>query len=227
LLTDSLGQTVVGSTAWLRWGRGVSHTIWTGTVRGYHADSIHLPYLLDPMFERYGPGARVWLSEVGAPAYEDSVRISSHSWTALDEWQRPEWVDRQADVRVRLRFALLAAGASQPGTELAARLRTLSLRDLTAAAHQVDQICSDSRRGGRLPQATCLAAMAVRSADPSASHVARTMDLVSRHYPVYSWYAAMAAACASADLAETADAAVRWECRSVPQPVRIAEGALV
>jgi hypothetical protein len=227
LLTDSLGQTPVGGSTWLRWGRGVSHIVWNAVIHGYRTDSVHLPYLMDPMFERHGAGARLWLAEAGEPSFEDSLRVAAHSWTAMDEWNRPVWVDSKADRRVRLRFALLAAGAVHPSPSLGARLRTMSLEDPPAAVAQIERICADSRRLGRLPQAVCLAAMAVRAAWPEPDSFAHTMDVVSRHYPVYAWYAAMAAATACTNLQETAEEAVRWECRRAGIAAPVAEAVLV
>jgi hypothetical protein len=218
LLTDRLAQTAAGGSLWLRWGRGIHHTVWTTPIRGYHTRSVHLPYLLDPMFERYGPGARLWLAEAGDPAFEDAVRMASHHWTTREEWPQPKWVGGEADVRVRLRFALRAAGAGHPAASVADRLMTLSLEDLPSAAHQVEFACAEGRRLGRLPHALCLAAMAVRSAVPDTGDGVRTMDLVSRHYPVYAWYAAMAGACSAADLSATAEAAVRGEVRLAVPP---------
>jgi hypothetical protein len=226
LLTDALGQTPLKGATWLRWGRGVTHTVWTCAIRGYHSDSVHLPYLMDPMFERYGRRARLWLSDVGDPHNEDSVRLSSHRWTTLDEWERPLWVDSEWESRVRLRFALLAAAAAHADPTMGLRLRMVSLRDLVPAARQVEQICLDSRREGRTPQTTSLAAMALRSTLAVPHTAAHAMDLVSRHYPVHAWYAAMAAACACVNLSDLADAAVRCECRGAAVPVRIAEEIL-
>ena len=81
LLTDSLGE---GVSNW-RWGRGVTHTLWPAAICGYCTESAHLPYLLDPLYERYGPGAKLWLSEIGQPRHEDSVRVSSNTWTRISQ----------------------------------------------------------------------------------------------------------------------------------------------
>jgi hypothetical protein len=226
LLTDALGQTPLKGATWLRWGHGVTHAVWTNSIRGYHTDSVHLPYLMDPMFERYGRRARLWLSEVGDPHSEDAVRIASHSWTTVDEWERPLWVDSEFEARVRLRFALMAAAAAHSDPVVGARLRTVSLKDLVSASWQVEQICTDSRGAGRMSQTTSLAAMALRSVQAAPHTAAYMMDLVSRHYPVHAWYAAMAAACACVNLSDLADAAVRWEYRGAAAPVRIAEEIL-
>ena len=180
---------------------------WTVAIRGYHTDSADLPYLLDPMFERLGSGARLWLSEVGQPHFEDAIRVASNEWTAVEEWRRPAWVGGPAEVRVRLRFALIAAAHACPDPVEAAHLRTISLADLAKAAARLEHL------DGGAPHAVALAAMAVRSAAPAAGSVAGVMDLVSRRYPIYAWYAAMAAACAATDLTAAAEAAVHCESR--------------
>jgi hypothetical protein len=215
LLTDAMGQTTLGGASWLRWGRSVTHTVWAGSIAGYCCDSVHLPCLMDPVYERYGATARLWLSEVHDVRAADPVRVASHSWTVLDEWERPTWVDGPLAMKVRLRFGLLAAAAAHPNPETAARIRTTSLREICVAGSQMERVCAESRRHGRVPQATCLAAMAVRSAAALKGGTPELADLVSRHYPVYAWYAAMAAACACVDLSELADEAVRWETQAI------------
>ena len=227
MLTDALAQTPAGGVARFKWGRGVTHTAWGPGFYGYSTDSTHLPFLLDPLYERYGSRARLWLSEVGEPHSEESVRISSNAWTTLDEWQRPAWVGAEAEMRVRLRFALLAAAAVLPRAEQAARLRAVSLDNIPVAARQAQQICSESREGGGVPQCLCLAAMAVRSAAALLTGDMYLIDLVARHCPVYTWYAGMAAVCSYADLSAVADEAARWECLEVRAPARAAEVAVV
>ncbi len=213
LLTDPLGETCADGGARLRWGRGINHGVRTSAIHGYRTDSVHLPYLLDPVFERYGPRARLWLSDIGEPCFEDTVRVASRTWTTLDEWRWPEWVESPAEVRVRLRFALLAVGGTHPSPKAGARLRTLSLANLPAAARRLEEIGA----GGL--QAVSLAAMAVRSAAPAEGSAARLMDMVSKRYPVYAWYSAMAAMCACTDLTAAAEAAVRLEYRRAARPV--------
>jgi hypothetical protein len=187
-------------------------------ISGYVTESVHLPYLLDPMHERYGPKARLWLSEVVEPRFGDGVRVASNVWTTLDEWSRPAWVGGTADMRVRLRFALLAAASACAGREAGARIRTLSLRDIPMAAVAVERICAGARRADSLPQAVSLAGMAVRSAAAQLAGAPPLMDLVTREYPVYAWYAAMTAACACTGMEEIADEAVRCEYRSAVEP---------
>jgi hypothetical protein len=223
LLTDAFGETSTGGAARFWWGRGVNHTVWTSAIRGYHTDSVDVPYLLDPVFERLGPGARVWLSEAGDPHVEGAVRVASSTWTTLDEWRRPEWVGSTAETRIRLRFALLAAGAAQPDPETTARLRTMSLADLPLAARRLEEMCVDGC--SRAPQAVVQATMAVRAAAHAEGSAAGTLDLVARRYPTYAWYAALAAECACADLTTAAEDAVRLEGCGILEPAE--EPALV
>jgi hypothetical protein len=44
--------------------------------------------------------------------------------------------------------------------------------------------------------------------------------MVSRKYPTYAWYAAMAAECSCIDLAAAAYEAVCWECRGAMLPAK-------
>ena len=211
ILTDRLGQTPTGGALWIRWARGVTHTIWPAHMAGYGCNSVHLPYLLDPLYERYGIGARLWLVEASDPkCFVGAVRFTANVWTALEEWERPTWVGTKADMRVRLRFALVAAAS--PGTKAAESLRGLSLEDIPAAARLVEQVCAD-RRHGPIPQSTSLAAMAVRSAAAFVHGTPQPMDIIARDYRLYAWYAAMAATCAGADLSALADEAVLREGR--------------
>ena len=211
LLTDSLGLTPIGVSDWRQWGRGVTHTLWPTAISGYCTESAHLPYLLDPLYERYGPGARLWLSELGDAHHQEPVRVSSNTWTTLMEWERPDWVGGPADARVRLRFALLAAAAGHSVPEVRSQLRSIALDDTARAAKVVEHISTDGRRHGRVPQATCMAAMAVHSAASLTEGHPHPVDLAARHYPAFAWYAGMAAACACASLAPLADEAVRRE----------------
>jgi hypothetical protein len=211
LLTDSLGQTPISASNWRRWGRGFTHTVWPASISGYCTESVHLPYLLDPLYERYGPSAKLWLSEAGEPCHLDPVRVSANTWTTLVEWERPDWAGGPADLRVRLRFALLAAAASHPAPEVRGRLRGLPLNDLGRSAEIVERLCTEDRCHGRVPQSTCMAAMAIHSAASLKGGHPHPVDLAARHYPVCAWYAGMAAACAGADLVDLADAAVQRE----------------
>jgi hypothetical protein len=186
LLTDLLGQTPVGDATWLRWGRCVRHVVNTSVVHGYCTESAELPYLLDPVFERCGRGARLWLSEADEPCFTDPVRVASHSWTTVDEWRRPEWVESPAEARVRLRLALLAVGDTHPNPKVRADLRTLPLADLSEAARHMEKIST----GGQAPLAVSLATMAVRAA-PAEGIATHLVDMASTHYPIYAWYAAM------------------------------------
>jgi len=215
ILTDRLGQTPTGGASWIRWTRGATHTIWPASMGGYACDSVHLPFLLDPLYERYGNGARLWRSEASDPKFEDSVRLVASVWTTLEEWERPAWVGTDRDMRVRLRFAILAAAGTHPSAEVAERLRGLSLEDIPAAARLVEQVCAD-RRHGPIPQSTSLAAMAIRSAAALVQGTLQPMDLIARNFRLYAWYAAMAATCSGADLQKAADEAVRREGRKAP-----------
>ncbi|MCX5684551.1 MAG: hypothetical protein NT049_12805 [Planctomycetota bacterium] len=227
ILTDALGQTPAKGISWFKWGRGVTHAVWGQGLAGYATDSIHLPYLLDPLYERYGSQAKLWLSEVPEPKYTDSVRVTSNTWTTLEEWQRPAWLAAEAEVRVRLRFAILAAAIAHPREEATMCLRAISLRSIHTATRQAEQICAESREDGSVPQCLCLMAMALRSAAALVSGESHPMDLITRHSPLYTWYAAMAAVSAGTDLSSLADEAVRWECSEVPVPICRREVAVV
>jgi len=218
LLTDALGQSCVRTGRWLRWSTGETHAFWLTSVTGYYCDSRHLPYLLDPLYERHGPGARLWLSEVGDMRHVDAVRIESRLWTTLHECARPAWVGSDADARVRLRFALLAASVAQPKSGLTNVLSAVSLHDLQDAAARSDRACAAARRGAPLPQSTCLAASAVRSAATLAADESAAAGLALRQYPLYAWSAGMAAVCACVDLSPLADEAVRRESGSIGTP---------
>jgi hypothetical protein len=223
LLTDTLGQSCVGTGRWLRWGPGQTHSLWWAGISGYCCDSRHLPYLLDPLYERHGPGARLWLSEAGGMRHADAVRIESRLWTTLHECTRPAWVGSDADARVRLRYALLAAGEAQPKSGLTNVLSAVSLHDLPDAAARIDKACAAARRGAPLPQSTCLATTAVRSAAALATDESTAAGLALRQYPLYAWSAGMAAACACVDLSALADEAVRREAGSAGMPARAPE----
>jgi len=214
LLTDALGQSRIDTGRWLRWSTGETYTFWLTSVAGYYCDSRHLPYLLDPLYERHGPGARLWLSDVGDVRHVDAVRIESRLWTTLHECARPAWVGSDADARVRLRFALLAASAAQAKSGLTNVLSAVSLHNLQDAAARIDKACTAARSNGPLPQSTCLAAMAVRSAATLAADEPEGAGLALRQYPLYAWSAGMAAACACVDLSALADEAVRREAGS-------------
>lgn len=77
---------------------------------------------------------------------------------------------------------------------------------------------TDCRADGTVPQAVCLAAMAVRSAASLAGGEPNPMDLVARRYPVHAWYAAMAASGSCVALSDFAERAVRWEQQREPVP---------
>ena len=219
LLTDSRGQTVAGASVWCRWGRGVTHTVWPAAIAGYCTESVHLPYLLDPLYERYGAGARIWLSEIGEAQHVDNARASSHTWTTLVERERPEWVGGAAEMRVRLRFGLLASAAALSNAEFRAHLGSMSLADLPKAAMILARLHAETRRRGSEPRAVCMAAMAVHAAASYSAGRRDLIDLALRHYPLYAWYAAMAAACACVNLTALADEAVKRETRTAG-PVR-------
>ncbi|MCX5653895.1 MAG: hypothetical protein NTY65_04505 [Planctomycetota bacterium] len=223
LLTDALGQSRLDAGRWLRWSPGETHAFWWTSVAGYCCDSRHLPYLLDPLYERHGPGARLWLSDVGDLRHVDPVRIESRLWTTLHECARPAWVGSDADASVRLRFALLAASAAQPKSGLTNVLSAVSLHDLQDAAARIDKACAAARSRGPLPQSTCLAATAVRSAATLATDEPTLAGLALRQYPLYAWSAGMAAACACVDLSALADDAVRRESGIAGAPARAAE----
>jgi hypothetical protein len=227
LLTDALGQSCVGTGRWLRWGPGQTHSIWWAGISGYCCDSRHLPYLLDPLYERHGAGARQWLSDVGDLRHIDAVRIESRLWTTLHECARPPWVDSNADARVRLRFALLAASAAQAKSGLTNVLSAVSLHNLQDAAARIDQACASARSRGPLPQSICLAATAVRSAATLATDESEAEGFALRQYPLYAWSAGMAAACACVDLSAVADEAVRRESGSAGAPAWAAEAVTV
>ena len=210
-MTDGLGQTATERAVWLRWGPGVTRADWRRVIVGYSAESPHVPYLLDPIYERYGMRSRLWFSEAGDCRDLDPNRMAASVWTTHEEWGRPAWVHSGADVRVRLRFALLAAATAVSDTATRGSLRTLSLEDLDTAAGRMERIVSDCRLRGQVPQTVCLAAVAVRSAAAVAAGRPALLDLVARHYSVAAWYAAMAAACACVPLSEIADEAVRQE----------------
>jgi hypothetical protein len=218
LLTDSLGQSSAGTVRWLRWNRGVTHTVRSRDIAGYATESVNLVYLLDPLYERYGPRGRVWLSKVVDARYQDSVRVSSHTWTTLGEWVRPAWVGREADLRVRLRFALLTASAVHPHGERAVFLRTVPLHNLEEAVRQVEEVCRDACREGAMSQSTSLAAMAVRSAAAFRRGEGHSLDLALRQYSAHAWFGAMAAACACVHLPILADEAVRREWQGIGAP---------
>jgi len=213
LLTDPSGASLIEGRMWRRWGRSVTHREAGPVIAGYACDSPHLPYLLDPIHDRLGVTARLWLAEVPAPLHLDPNRIRGAAWTTWDEWERPAWVAGVADVRVRLRLALMASAEAHPHPSFRARLRNLPVADLKTAAVRLEKICADAAALiGRAPQAICLAAMAVRLAARRESGEPDLADIPARKYPLHAWYAAMAAACACTDLSPLADAAVRQEC---------------
>ena len=226
LLTDEQGRMALGRSSMLRWDRGVTFTGRGQVISGYACDSVHLPYLLDPLYDRYGPAARIWLSEVAAPRYSDSNRVSSPIWTALAEFKRPGWVGGEQDARVRLRLALLASADAHPDPGIRGRLRTLGLDDLHEAAERIEGICSDGREAGVVPQAVCLAAMAVRSAAGRETGDRWLVDVPMRRYPIHAWYAATAAACACIDLAPLAEMAVSREAAARRLVKVVAAGVL-
>ncbi|MCX5653269.1 MAG: hypothetical protein NTY65_01255 [Planctomycetota bacterium] len=223
LLTDALGQSRIDTGRWLRWSPGETHAFWWACITGYCCDSRHLPYLLDPLYERHGHGARLWLSDVGDMRHVDPVRIESRLWTTLHECARPAWVAGDADARVRLRFALLAVSAAQAKSGLTNVLSAVSLHNLPDAAARIDMACAAGRRSGPLPQSTCLAATAVRSAAALATDEPTATGIALRQYPLYAWSAGMAAACACVGLSALADEAVRRECGSADTPAWAAE----
>ena len=225
LLTDETGRTVLGRSAAFRWGRGVTCSARMPAISGYACDSIHLPYLLDPLHDRYGVTARVWLSEVADPRYQDCNRVSGALWTTRAEFRRPGWVGGEADARVRLRMALLAAADSHPHAEIRAHLRSLSLEDLAEAADRIERICEDSGRTGFVPQAVCQAGMAVRWAERREAGGGWLLDMPARKYPMSAWYAALAAACACTDLSTYADMAVSREV-DARRPAELAASAV-
>jgi hypothetical protein len=227
LLTDAMGQSRVDTGRWLRWSPGETHAFWWACITGYCCDSRHLPYLLDPLYERHGPGARLWLSDVGDLRHIDAVRIESRLWTTLHECARPAWVASDAAARVRLRFALLAASAAQAKSGLTNVLSAVSLHNLPDAAARIDHACASARSRGPLPQSTCLAATAVRSAATLAADKSEAVGLALRQYPLHAWSAGMAAASACVDLSAMADDAVRRECGSAGAPAWAAEGVTV
>ena len=211
LLTDEEGRTLLGRSCSFCWNRGVTFSARGQVISGYASGTLHLPYLLDPMYERYGPKARVWLSEVVAPQYCGSNRVESAMWTALAELKRPAWVGAPQDVRVRLRLALLASADAHPDPEIRGRLRTLRLDELQDAAEHIGRVCSDSREGGMVPLTLAQTAMAVRAAARHESGDRWPVDVPARRYPIHAWYAAMAAACACIDLSGFAEMAVDQE----------------
>lgn len=209
LLTDEWGETSLGDGLRCGWGRGITHSNAADPVVGYVCDSAHLPLLLDPLYERHGTSTRLWLSEVTHPCYQDPHRVADHTWTTLDEWPRPQWVGSELDGRIRLRLALLAAARGVSASSLRLRLRSLSLDDLGEAAWKVEQMTQAVR--GSVPQALSMAAMALHDAARLAIGRPGLEDRVARRYPLYAWYAAMAASCACIDLSALADEAVRME----------------
>lgn len=193
----------------------MTHMHLTAPIAGYACDSVHLPYVLDPLHDRYGPRARLWLAEVFDPELRGPNRVVANAWTSLDEWERPAWVGSEADRRVRLRLALMAAAEAHPTATMRGRLRGLDVSDLSYAAAGVERICEDARREGLVPQAICLAAMAVRAAARVEAGHPRLVDRASRHYGLDAWYAALAAVCACVNLSGFADAAVEREVGGV------------
>ena len=211
LLTTPRGQSGATPAAGSWWGRGVTHIHLASEIAGYCSDNASLPYLIDPLYERYGPSGRLWFSAVDSPRYREPNRVVSHAWTTLEEWPRPAWVGGPADRRTRLRFALLAAADTHPDVSIRARMRTLSLENLEEAGRQMSDICHDCRRHGLVPQAMCLAAMGIRAAARLEAGHPDPEDRPAQRYTLDAWYAATAAATTCVCLSHFAEEAVRRE----------------
>lgn len=171
---------------------------------GYLCRSVHLPYLLDPLYERHGPWSRLWRVEARDVRLEGGYRVRVTEGRLRRRVPHPKWVGGPDDVRVRLRFAVLAAAETEPDEALRGRLRALELDDLLRAAETIEATLRG--RGRDVSQSLWLAAKAVRTV---ARGDALDLDeMLSPPYAAYAWQAAMAVAVSSADLDSLAARAV-------------------
>lgn len=209
-LTDWLACTDEKEGETLRWGRGTPHdTMGNGSIGGYLCRSAHLPYLMDPFHERYGVKARLWRSEAADPHRAGRVRVRATRWTTREEVDRPSWVGSSADLRVRLRFGLLACLRSTPPSQDRALLEEVRLGDLNAAAERLAPL--GTRRFADLSPPLAWVFRAVLSAALADGGRRGPIQTVGRLYPCAAWWVASAADQAGGDLDATADEAVRRE----------------
>jgi hypothetical protein len=209
MLTDWLAFTGMPGKRQLRWGLRCRHGgLGVRSVRGYACRTVHLPYLLDPLYERYGVHSRLWLCEAAAPNPVERCRVTAREWTVVKEVERPAWVGRDADLRVRLRFALLAAATSTERKDLQRLLDFASFNSLDEVVPWIRALQGFPAAGRRPCCPVSMASHAVLSVAMSLHSGAGPVQAVGNLYPEFAWYAARAAAAVDADLDELADAAV-------------------
>ncbi len=213
LLTDGEGRTGDGLGGARTWGRWVTHVAPAGELLcGYAGAGLDVPYLLDPLHDRFGPRARIWSSDALHVHRTSWHRVGSTHWTTMAEEARPSWMGSEADTRVRLRFALLAAASAVPRRAQGAALAGLQLENLALAAAEAEAFCETCQQYGLLPQAVWAAAKAIRCAASPGSGIGRLTNLVAAPYGLMAWYAAMAGESAGTALDEAAERAVAMEC---------------
>ena len=185
-------------------------------IGGYAGESPHLAYLLDPLYDRHGPGARLWRGKVADPNPVGPNRIAAATWTRLVEARGPAWLGRPVEVPVRLRFCLLATARVLGTAGGGDALGSLDLGDLRRATREVEKVDRACRKQGLFPQATWLALKAFRRAPLSPEGEAMRPSRLAMPYPLYAWFAALAASAACLELDPLADEAVRLEAPTGP-----------
>lgn len=209
LLTDPWGCT--GSPRQLTWSPFIAHTAEpTEPIAAYRADNPHVPYLLDPVYDRYGKKARPWGVDAAWQRSTGLHRVTALEATTREELPRPAWVGTEADARVRVRFALLAARLTVPFAEARRKLSDLSLEGAGTALEELEELGRDCHNNGLVPQAFWMAIKAVRAyfADNAGGNL---VDMVVAPYDVTAFYAAMAGTWAAVELDDVAAEAVALE----------------
>ena len=193
----------------------------SGPIAGYCCASPHVPCLMDPFFEGYGRRARLWRSQAEGAKHQELYRVQAMQWATLEEHLRPGWVGSEADLRVRLRFALGVASSLVRDAEVRSALKSLAIEDLEDAAKEAGRLTTWLRQHDGLSLAVRSAVRAVEAAAKWGQEDTLRADDRNAGYPLFAWYAAATAASACVALSAAAEEAVRRETsRAVRLPMR-------